>query len=509
MMFRNTNSIAALSAVASAAAAFASPGYATQSAVGYPVYSGISQGTACCGGVTAMAVGRDGNYYGANTYQPSSPWGIYTLFRVTPDGAYSVIHRFDDQDHSTGVNNEGINVTSLISAPDGSLLGSAFNGGAHNGGTLFRESASGQFAVLHTFTQDDGFEPQCIVRAHDGTLYGSTESGGANGYGTLFKLQTDGTFTKLHDFAPTGAPSSGSNGCPALAPDGSLFGTTVLSYSYKAGNGRLGSGIYRLSPSGSFTVLRRFSVHGNGFDTTGNFPDGATLLAKGGDFYGVLQNFYLDASSAPTSHYQVYRISPKGAYSVVATMDELGAASGSNQVSLLTGRDGSLYGKRWGWGDTSNVFRIAADGTYSDFFYAFANLNWFTGTQDPQLADGFGSMAWALDGDGNIIAASTLGGSTVIDRIVPTGDMTASATATPGAISVGTPVDLSWITTGASSCAFIGDVPNAELLGVSQPFSGSLTTTTTLSSGDYTFALECNDAQGGIIRSLLPLVPAP
>ena len=146
--------------------------------------------------------------------------------------AAQVIHNFSDAD--------GINpYAALIQANDGNLYGTTSNGGPQKRGTVFRLSADGTFTVLHAFgpDPDGGYPHAALIQATDGNFYGTTQGGGHDNYGTtfgrytyhggtVFGLVADGTVATLHTF--TGNPDgTGAQTALVQATDGTFFGTTV------------------------------------------------------------------------------------------------------------------------------------------------------------------------------------------------------------------------------------------------------------------------------------------
>src|SRR5262249_6573299 len=107
---------------------------------------------------------------------------------------------------------DGYSPNALIQASDGNFYGAAqyttqgFS--VSHGGTLFKITPDGQFALLFTFAKDSsgkyihGDNPaSALVEGNDGFVYGTAFEGGANDAGVLFRISKTGTgFTVLHDF---------------------------------------------------------------------------------------------------------------------------------------------------------------------------------------------------------------------------------------------------------------------------------------------------------------------
>ncbi len=70
--------------------------------------------------------------------------------------------------------------------------------------SLLARTASAQFELLHEFRGDLDSIRGGLTLAPDGSLYGTTYDGGAHNLGSVFVLRPDGsgdyTFDNLHDF---------------------------------------------------------------------------------------------------------------------------------------------------------------------------------------------------------------------------------------------------------------------------------------------------------------------
>jgi uncharacterized repeat protein (TIGR03803 family) len=178
--------------------------------------------------------GADGNFYGTTEYGGLSSGGG-TVFRITPTGTLTTLHRFN------GGADGAYPAGSLIQGADGKYYGTTSQGGTNgSGGTVFKMAANGAVTILHQFGAGDGANPAAgLVQGWDGNLYGTTEAGGLGGYGTAFKITTNGVLTTLAWF-------NWSNGAYPEAPliqamDGNFYGTTY-------GGGTIGDGtIFRLT----------------------------------------------------------------------------------------------------------------------------------------------------------------------------------------------------------------------------------------------------------------------
>jgi uncharacterized repeat protein (TIGR03803 family) len=254
---------------------------------------------------TRLVQARDGALYGT---------GGNVVFKVTLEGAFTVIHRFTGPDGSTP--------NDLIQGRDGNFYGTTQRGGDSDVGTVFRMATDGSVTTLHSFAIGEGIVPVAgLVEGADGNFYGTTFWGGDSAFGTVFKMTPDGTPTFLHHFSGAGGDGALLTSAVIQGRDGALYGVTY--------NGGLsGHGVvFRLTTSGSFSVLRDFV----GYPSGGN-PSTPLVQTTDGSLYGTATN---------GSDAQIFRIDPAGAYSVQHTF---GLFEGGGLAGLLHGRDGSLYG---------------------------------------------------------------------------------------------------------------------------------------------------------------------
>jgi uncharacterized repeat protein (TIGR03803 family) len=143
----------------------------------------------------ALVLGSDGNFYGTTTEQSTNLGKLLfqgTIYKITPGGAISYLKKFGHLQQPT---------TGLALAPDGNFYGvMAFSTAVD--GLIFRITPQGQYTVMHTFSGGvDGAGPSsALIVGSDGNLYGTTTKGGANGYGTVYQLTTAGNLTTVYDF---------------------------------------------------------------------------------------------------------------------------------------------------------------------------------------------------------------------------------------------------------------------------------------------------------------------
>jgi len=117
----------------------------------------------------------------------------------------------------------------LTQATDGNLYGIMDIGGAHGYGTIFRITTAGSLTTLYSFCSQsgcaDGEYPEGgLVQDTNGTLYGTAADGGANGDGTVFSLSVG-----LSPFVET-LPVSGKSGATIKILGTNLTGATSVTF---------------------------------------------------------------------------------------------------------------------------------------------------------------------------------------------------------------------------------------------------------------------------------------
>src|SRR5262245_3712278 len=94
--------------------------------------------------------------------------------------------------------------STLGQGTDGNFYGTSPTGGPSGAGAIFRLTPNGALTVLHEFTNGaDGSHPYgALLEARDGNFYGTAQSGGTSscrsvpiGCGTVYRLTPDGAFT--------------------------------------------------------------------------------------------------------------------------------------------------------------------------------------------------------------------------------------------------------------------------------------------------------------------------
>lgn len=159
--------------------------------------------------------------------------------------------------------------------------------------------------------------PGVLAQGRDGNIYGTTQNGGTNTFGTFFVVNPSTGLAKLYDFDGTHGqyPQSGL----AMGFDGNFYGTTYL------GGTTPSTGVlFKITPGASLAVLHNFAN-----TTDGAYPRQPPVPAPDGNLYGITGN---------GTNYFIYRVSPSGTFTPVAT------PPGYSYAPLLLATDGKLYG---------------------------------------------------------------------------------------------------------------------------------------------------------------------
>jgi uncharacterized repeat protein (TIGR03803 family) len=334
----------------------------------------------------------DGNFYGTTRAggtnicrAPVDPIPCGVIFRVTPGGVESVLYTFGAS-ATDGYSPAG----QLIQGQDGALYGLTSNGGAHgSGGTVFRITLNGGYSVLHSF---GGFPTDGIVavgglvQASDGDFYGVTASGGANqcaqipqagsNCGTVFKVTPTGVATIVYSFGSS--PSDGVTPTASLvqATDGNFYGTTINGGANACGGPNSCGTVFKMTPAGVMTTLHSFGMgQSPGFlPTDGIAPQSGLVQGRDGALYGTTASGGQGRCGFQYGCGTVFRITLAGELTILHAfaVDSREDGIGPTQY-LIQGRDGNLYGMTGSGGAhvadlTGTVFRMTPAGVKTTLY---------------------------------------------------------------------------------------------------------------------------------------------
>jgi uncharacterized repeat protein (TIGR03803 family) len=322
----------------------------------------------------------------------------------------------------------------------GNICGTASGGGTHANGTVYELNFKSRLlTVLHSFIgAPDGADPiGGLVQDSIGNFYGVAYRGGANNFGTVFEQSLTGEFTLLHSFAGRPSEGIGPAGSLVLDPSGDLFGTT-----YNGGDTKGWGTVFEYSAT-VFTTLRTF-------DPGGALPRAGLHLQEGklygttsggyGTWYGMYGGTVFEVGvSKPLytftggtegaqpmggligdSQGNLYGTTAAGGQGSFGlgngVVFKVNSASGEETVlHTFTGPDGSTPAAGLAWDSQGNLYGTATlGGAYGhgtvfklDSSGNFTTVHSFTGGSDG--AKPYAGLA--VDAKGNILGAASAGGS--------------------------------------------------------------------------------------------------
>lgn len=242
--------------------------------------------------------------------------------------------------------------------------------------------------VLHSFRPAKGENPYSgLVRDASGSFYGTAYQGNGNA-GVVYKLDPTGHYTVLHAFgdAPDGNNPTGG---VVLDSQGNIYGTT-----YFGGSTGFAGCVYKIDAAGNESVLYSFT---GGAD--GSHPYAGLILDSAGNLYGTTA-FGGDISNIPSGYGVVFKLDPSGTETVL--YEFAGGNDGATPYAgLIRDATGNFYGTTF-YGGSANagvVFKLGPRG-HETVLYTF------TGG-----ADGGNPNAGVIrDSAGNLYGTTEYGG---------------------------------------------------------------------------------------------------
>jgi uncharacterized repeat protein (TIGR03803 family) len=353
------------------------------------------------------------NLYGTTLFGGANGGGV--VFKVSSMAQESTLYSFGSQP------GDGTNpYAGVIMDAEGNLYGTTAEGGRggsgtncpYSCGTAFELTSAGTETVLYSFCAQpdctDGYLPYAGLLMEGGNLYGITNAGGntSNASGTIFELTPTGQESVLYAFCShSNWPNCPDGSAPSFASlitdqNGNLYGTTfdggVNTSECYSGCGT----VFKLTPSGTETVLYSFCSQSNCVDGNNTWPSGGRTLVmdQNGNLYGT--TYYGGANNAGT----VFKLTSAGVESVLYSFcSQSGCKDGVNPAGLIMDATGNLYGTTYygGANNTGTVFMVSSSGKERTL-YSFGS----------QPGDGSGPAEGVIMGkEGNLYGTTYQGGA--------------------------------------------------------------------------------------------------
>ncbi len=285
----------------------------------------------------ALLLDNVGNLYGTANLggnQDCDKGGCGVIFKLTPTGAETILHRFTQTDGALPSANllpdATENVYSTVS------FGGPYGCDTKGCGGIFKMDKTGKLTLLYAFTGgSDGANPYAgLIRDRYGNLYGVAFAGGSIGFcpgtvdvgcGTVFKLDTTGKLHVLYTF------TGGNDGA---APYGPLLSDGVSLYGTASSDGAFGGGtVFKIDSKGKFSVLYAFT----GVAGDGRIPYGGLIRDNVGNLYGTTVG-----GGSVNSDGTVYKLDPTGKETVLHIFT--GTDGQWPWASLVLDNNGNLFG---------------------------------------------------------------------------------------------------------------------------------------------------------------------
>jgi uncharacterized repeat protein (TIGR03803 family) len=302
-------------------------------------------------GPVAPIQATDGNFYGIAA---GGVHGQGVIYQMTPSGSLSYLYSFCSQPKCADGNN---GTASPILGSDGNLYGVTSFGGSHGSGTIYKLTLGGTITILYNFCPptscSEGTNSYGLMEGGDGNFYGTTFQGGDFDLGTIFRISPSGDFRVLYNFCSLANCADGilPQSPPIQGIDGNFYGVVI------GGGSMQGGALYKLTPSGSYSVVRNFCTYANGL-CNGAQPESIVQDASG-NFFGVAE------FAGAKGYGAVFEITTTHQYKALRSFDR---DTGYPLPGLTLGNDGNVYGKTEGSPSSLNfgtLFEVTPAGVYT------------------------------------------------------------------------------------------------------------------------------------------------
>jgi uncharacterized repeat protein (TIGR03803 family) len=299
---------------------------------------------------------------------------------------------------------------SLLRGIDGNVYGTTYEGGVSKNcnyrgggcGTVFRITPRGKITTFYNFCSQsdcaDGANPLAgLAQIADGTLYGTASDGGTSGSGTVFKITPRGKLTTIYTFCIQGPPcSDGGDPLGGLmqAKDGNFYGTTQIGGRYSSGT------VFRVTPQGKLTMLHSFGSNGDGSE-----PMGTLIQSTDGNFYGTTSTGGDNSACTQTPCGTVFKMTPKGELTTLYTFcRQTNCSDGASPwAGLLQATDGNFYGTTSAGGNSNQgtIFKITSTGELTRLYTFCRGAN---------CSDGYEPISPLIQATDRSLYSTTYGG---------------------------------------------------------------------------------------------------
>ncbi len=325
---------------------------------------------------------------------------------------YTVLYRFK------GGEDGALPFAGLIQDSAGNLYGTT--AGSVTGttmGSVFELSAGDKFKLLHNFGTGGagGAAPYAgLVQGPGGSLFGDTFDGGSFGLGTVFKVDPSGNFSVLYSFAGDGDGAE-PNATMTIDPEGNLYGTTTYggSRDCSPNGGQKCGTIFKLASTGTEKVLHSFFS----YLTLGDLPYAAVLRDASGNLYGTT------SSGGPAGNGTVFKRDTSGNLTILHAFQS--QSDGANPRSaLIQDSAGNFYGTTIsGSSPTDNggtVFKMDSEGNETVLY----EFSYPTGIHPSGLINDNAGNFYGTASQGGVQTPNCPNGCGVVFKLDPSGNQT-------------------------------------------------------------------------------------